>query len=140
LQEHNEGICVAKAAGPAKEFLSITHGCPATRFAQARRAAQATGFWARWAAGLERRPVLPGLGPLALVVLIALPVLGLRLGRDDAGSDPAGSTTRLAYDLLARGFGPVISGPSQLAAAVGRAAGAAGLAGPEAVAADAARR
>jgi RND superfamily putative drug exporter len=88
-------------------------------------AEKATGFWARWAAGLERRPLLPGLGALALVVLIALPVLGLRLGLDDAGSDPAGSTTRLAYDLLARGFGPGFSGPFQLVAELPAAADAA---------------
>ena len=38
LQEHNEGICVAKAAGPAKEF-SYYAWLPGDRFAQARRAA-----------------------------------------------------------------------------------------------------
>ena len=75
-------------------------------------AEKATGFWARWAAGLERRPVLPGLGALALVVLIALPVLGLRLGLDDAGSDPAEAPPGLAYDLLARGFGRASAGRS----------------------------
>src|ERR1700683_1348098 len=42
----------------------------------------------------------------------------MRLGSSDAGSDPAGSTTRQAYDLLAKGFGPGYNGPLQLVASV----------------------
>ena len=42
----------------------------------------------------------------------------MRLGSADAGSDPAGSTTRKAYDLLAKGFGPGYNGPLQLVAQV----------------------
>jgi RND superfamily putative drug exporter len=38
-------------------------------------------------------------------------VLGLRLGFSDQGNDPAGTTTRQAYDLLAEGFGPGFNGP-----------------------------
>ena len=36
---------------------------------------------------------------------------GLRLGNTDAGNDPRTRTTRRAYDLLARGFGPGFNGP-----------------------------
>jgi RND superfamily putative drug exporter len=39
----------------------------------------------------------------------------LRLGTSDAGNDPAGQTTRQAYDVLARGFGPGFNGPLLLA-------------------------
>jgi hypothetical protein len=53
---------------------------------------------------------------LAAVIVIALPVFSLRLGLDDAGSDPPGTTTRQAYTLLAEGFGPGFSGPLQLVA------------------------
>jgi len=75
-----------------------------------------TGFWYRWATAIERRPVLPALAALAAVVVIALPIFSLHLGLDDAGSDPPGSTTLQAYDLLAKGFGPGFSGPLQLVA------------------------
>jgi RND superfamily putative drug exporter len=53
------------------------------------------------------------LSAVALLVILALaiPVLSLNLGISDQGSDPAGSTTRMAYDLLAKGFGPGFSGP-----------------------------
>jgi RND superfamily putative drug exporter len=41
-----------------------------------------------------------------VVAVAAVPFFALRLGVADAGTDPAGSTTRQAYDMLARGFGP----------------------------------
>ncbi len=75
-----------------------------------------TGFWYRWAKGLERRPVLPAVVALVVIIAIALPTLSLHLGLDDAGSDPANSTTHHAYDLLAKGFGPGFSGPLLLVA------------------------
>ena len=38
-------------------------------------------------------------------------MLGLRLGFSDQGNDPADTTTRQAYDLIADGFGPGFNGP-----------------------------
>ncbi len=52
------------------------------------------------------------------MVIIAIPFFSMRLGSADAGSDPASSTTRKAYDLLAKGFGPGYNGPLQLVAEV----------------------
>jgi RND superfamily putative drug exporter len=72
------------------------------------------GFWYRWSRSIERQPALRAFGALLVVVVIALPVFTLRLGLTDAGSDPAGQTTRLAYDLLAKGFGPGFNGPLEL--------------------------
>lgn len=72
------------------------------------------GFWYRWSRSIERQPALRALGALLVVVVIALPVFTLRLGLADAGSDPSGTTTRIAYDLLAKGFGPGFNGPLQL--------------------------
>jgi putative drug exporter of the RND superfamily len=74
----------------------------------------ATGFWRRWAEAIRRHPVLPSLAALAAVVVIALPVFTLRLGLDDAGSDPSATTTHRAYELLATGFGPGFNGPLEL--------------------------
>jgi RND superfamily putative drug exporter len=77
--------------------------------------------WARWARLLSEHKLLPGILAAALIVVLAIPFFSMRLGRADAGSDPAGSTTRAGYDLItaAPGFGPgynstlelVVSGP-----------------------------
>jgi uncharacterized membrane protein YdfJ with MMPL/SSD domain len=55
---------------------------------------------------VEARKALVAVGALAGVVVIALPIFGLRLGTSDASTDPAGSTTHQAYTALAQGFGP----------------------------------
>ena len=39
------------------------------------------------------------------MLVLAIPVLSLRLGSSDAGNDPASTTTHKAYELLAEGFG-----------------------------------
>jgi RND superfamily putative drug exporter len=75
--------------------------------------------WARWADAIQERPAtFAGVATLIMVVL-AIPFFSMRLGSADAGSDPANSTTRKAYDLLAKGFGPGYNGPLQLVAEVG---------------------
>ena len=52
------------------------------------------------------------------MLALAAPALGMRLGLSDAGTDPASTTTRQAYDLLAKGFGPGFNGPLIVAAAL----------------------
>jgi RND superfamily putative drug exporter len=74
--------------------------------------------WARWTGWMQQRPALFAAAAAALMLLIAIPFLGMRLGSADAGSDPGGSTTRKAYDLLAKGFGPGYNGPLQLVAQI----------------------
>jgi RND superfamily putative drug exporter len=55
------------------------------------------------------------------MLALAAPALGLRLGSSDAGNDPAANTTRKAYDLIAKGFGPGFNGPLQVAVKLPRA-------------------
>ena len=73
-----------------------------------------TGFWSRWAQLITSRPAALGGVAFALVAVLALPFLSLRLGFSDQGNDPAGTTTRQAYDMLTTGFGPGFNGPLQL--------------------------
>ena len=80
-----------------------------------------TGLAARWSAFVERHPKALGALALAVITVLALPTLGLRLGTSDQGNNPAGSTTRQAYDLLADGFGPGVNGPLTLVTRVGGA-------------------
>jgi RND superfamily putative drug exporter len=74
--------------------------------------------WFRWSREIQRRPVAAALLSGGLLLLLCIPTLSLRLGSNDAGTDPAGSTTREAYDLLAEGFGPGFNGPFAMVAAL----------------------
>lgn len=81
------------------------------------------GIAARWSGFVERHPKLLGVVAAAAMAVLALPTLGLHLGTSDQGNNPATSTTRKAYDLLAgggsgdargSGFGPGFNGPLTL--------------------------
>jgi putative drug exporter of the RND superfamily len=79
------------------------------------------GFWLRWVQRVQRRPAMTAVAATTLMLVLASPALGLRLASSDAGNDPANQTTRQAFDLLAKGFGPGFNGPLQLAVALPRA-------------------
>ena len=72
----------------------------------------------RWVRQVQRRPAVTAIAATALMLALAAPALGLRLGSSDAGNDPSSHTTRKAYDLLAKGFGPGFNGPLQVAVAL----------------------
>ena len=74
--------------------------------------------WARWTAIMNRRPAAFALVAALVMIVIALPFFGMRLGSADAGTDPSSATTRKAYDLLAKGFGPGYNGPLELVARI----------------------
>ena len=77
-----------------------------------------SGLWYRWSRSIERQTALRAAVSLLVVVVVAIPVFTLQLGLDDAGTDPPSSTTRQAYDLLAKGFGPGFNGPLELVSAI----------------------
>jgi RND superfamily putative drug exporter len=66
---------------------------------------------ARWSRLIQRRPWTAAIAGAAIVLVLAAPVLGLRLGFPDEGNDKAGTMTRTAYDLVSEGFGPGANGP-----------------------------
>ncbi len=86
-----------------------------TRSRRSRPREARAGFWTRWVGLIQRRPVWAAAGSTALLLALACPALGLRLGASDSGNDPTKQTTRHAYDLLAAGFGSGFNGPLQLA-------------------------
>src|SRR5437763_8465197 len=67
--------------------------------------------WRRLADSVQRKPVAPLAIGLIVLIGLSIPAAGMRLGFADSGTDPATSTTRQAYDMLAEGFGPGFSGP-----------------------------
>jgi RND superfamily putative drug exporter len=70
-----------------------------------------TSRWYRWSRFVQRRPWVAAIGALAVLIALAAPLLGLRLGFPDAQNDPPTYTTHKAYALLADGFGPGFSAP-----------------------------
>jgi putative drug exporter of the RND superfamily len=71
---------------------------------------------ARWSHAVQRRPWTAAIAASALLLALAAPALGMRLGFPDAGNDPSDSMTRKAYDLTTEGFGPGTNGPLVIAA------------------------
>jgi RND superfamily putative drug exporter len=75
-----------------------------------------TGAWASWSRHLAKHPALYATAGILVMFVIASPLLSLDLGASDQGNDPSDTTTRQAYDLLAKGFGPGFNGPLMLIA------------------------
>jgi RND superfamily putative drug exporter len=71
---------------------------------------------ARWCHWVQRRPWPAAIVATAILLALAAPALGMRLGFPDAGNDPKDTMTRQAYDLISEGFGPGANGPLVIAA------------------------
>jgi RND superfamily putative drug exporter len=80
---------------------------------------------ARWSHAVQRRPWTAAIAATALLLALAAPALGMRLGFPDAGNDPPDTMTRQAYDLNTEGFGPGTNGPLVIAAKLPNPAAAA---------------
>ena len=70
--------------------------------------------WYRWSRFIQRRPWPALVGAAAVLIALALPLFGIRLGFGDEGNAPKDTTVRSAYDLIAAGFGPGSNGPLYL--------------------------
>jgi putative drug exporter of the RND superfamily len=84
-----------------------------------RRAARASDHGelaSRWSRAMQRRPWAAIAAGTAVLVLLSAPVTGLRLGFPDAGNGRPDNSTRVAYDLTAKGFGEGSNSPLTLAA------------------------
>ena len=87
-----------------------------------RQVEQAGAFWLRWAEELGRRPLIPAVVALGVVIILAIPFFSMRAGLLDASTDQPSSTTYQAYQLLAKGFGPGFNGPLVLVGQVSSSA------------------
>ncbi len=68
-------------------------------------------FWHRYAHRIGRHPWRFLIGGVALLAVIATPALSMTLGHVDAGADPKGTTSRMAYDRIDAAFGAGANGP-----------------------------
>jgi len=65
----------------------------------------------RWSRTIQRNPRRWVVAATLVLLVLAAPILGTRLGFSDEGNYPDGSATRGAYDLLGDGFGAGFNGP-----------------------------
>ena len=80
--------------------------------------------FARWAERLWRRPLLYGLASVAVLVALALPVLGLETGMPSIKVVPAGDSSRVGYTQVQEAFGAGAPGALQIVAPAGDATAA----------------
>jgi RND superfamily putative drug exporter len=101
------------AVGVAVAVMLVSFAVPALRKPLPVRAPKPkeTTFWYRWSRFIQRRPWPAAIGATALLLVLAAPLLSIRLGFGDNGNAPEHTTVRKAYDMLAEGFGPGFNGP-----------------------------
>ena len=79
-------------------------------------------FAYRWSRTIQRRPLVWLAAGTIVLLILASPLLGMRLGFSDEGNYPEETYTRKAYDLLADGFGPGFNGPFLITVVAGDSA------------------
>ncbi|HUQ39742.1 MAG TPA: MMPL family transporter [Acidimicrobiales bacterium] len=72
----------------------------------------------RWSRVIQHRPWTSAIAASAVLLVLALPVLGLRLGFSDESNFAEDTTTKQAYNLIVEGFGKGSTGPVYLVAEV----------------------
>ena len=72
----------------------------------------------RWSRFIQHRPWPVAIAAALVLLLLAIPMLSLRLGFSDESNYDEETTTRQAYDLLVSGFGEGFNGPLLLVAEV----------------------
>jgi RND superfamily putative drug exporter len=77
--------------------------------------AEGTGFWYHWGHAVARRAWWFLVASLVALLVLAAPVLGMRLGFTTDADAEVGSTQRIAYDLVTKGFGAGQNGPLLIA-------------------------
>jgi RND superfamily putative drug exporter len=95
-----------------------------TRRTPVAEAGAAGDGWHRYAAAIGRRPWLFLGAGLAVLCVLAIPLLSIQTGHVGDGADPANYTDKQAYGLISDGFGPGYNGPFTIVVDVGHGAAA----------------
>jgi uncharacterized membrane protein YdfJ with MMPL/SSD domain len=72
----------------------------------------------RWAAMIQRRPAVAALLSCGLLLILAAPLLSIKLSMPDESSQARGTMGYSSYATMARGFGPGFDAPLIVAAAL----------------------
>ena len=74
----------------------------------------------RWAAVVSRHPVVSAVAATAVILILAIPVLGMKLSMPDESAQASGTMGRASYETMAQGFGPGFDAPLIVAATLPR--------------------
>ncbi len=81
------------------------------------RSAESSSPWAeRWAAVISRHPVVSAALATGAIVILAVPVLSMKLSFPDESAQASGTMGRASYQTLAEGVGPGFDAPLIVAA------------------------
>ena len=120
------GVAIVSSLTLVPAFLRIAGAHIRSR--RDRLAQQATGregrpedaheqsLFARWGRYVSARPLRWVVLATLLLLILATPLLSMRLGQLDAGTDPTSDSSRRAYDLIDEKFGAGVNGPLEVVA------------------------
>ncbi|MGA2829668.1 MAG: MMPL family transporter [Streptosporangiaceae bacterium] len=81
------------------------------------RSAESSSPWAeRWAAVISRHPVVSAVLATVTILILAVPVLSMKLSFPDESAQASGTMGRASYLTMAEGFGPGFDAPLIVAA------------------------
>jgi uncharacterized membrane protein YdfJ with MMPL/SSD domain len=70
----------------------------------------------RWAALIQRHPVVAAVSAVVIIVVLAAPALGMKLNMPDESTQARGTMGYASYSAMERGFGPGFDAPLIIAA------------------------
>jgi RND superfamily putative drug exporter len=86
-------------------------GRMARRRGEIRHDGDQRSMWRRWAIWVQAHPWPSLAASLAVMLLVASPILAMRLDSSDASNDPPSHSSYAAYEMLGSGFGKGFNGP-----------------------------
>ncbi len=97
--------------GLAKGRLIPKPGSRAHRRANPPETTARLSLGQRWVTLVMKAPIVFVVAVIGLLGVVAIPAFSLELALPAGSSQPAGSTTRVSYDMISKGFGPGRNGP-----------------------------
>ena len=67
--------------------------------------------FARWGRRVSSNPWPWAIASVAVLLVLAIPLIAINLGQPDNGTNPTSDSNRRAYDLISTGFGVGVNGP-----------------------------
>ncbi len=105
------GFTGLRLAKPSR--LHLPRRAPALPGGDQRRASRyaSRSVAERWAAVVQRRPVLAAVASTAVILVLAAPALGMKLSMPDESAQARGTMGYASYATMASGFGPGFDAP-----------------------------